>query len=159
MARLGRTPPFVPVIRPGLDHVRRALARLGHPEDRFAAVLIAGTNGKGSVCALVESVLRRAGHRTGLYTSPHLVRREERIRIEGTPVSSALWNRLSRRVAAVREPLTEFEAQTLMAFLAFAEAGVDIAVVEVGLGGRWDATNALPAPEATAITTKGKASP
>ncbi len=149
-----RPPPgFPPVISPGLERVQKALARLGHPEESFASVLVAGTNGKGSVAAMMESVLRRAGHRTGLFTSPHLRDERERIRVVGRPISQRAWNRLARRAAG--RGLTEFEAQTLIAFLHFAEAGVDIAVVEVGLGGRLDATNALPAPEATVITSIG----
>ena len=152
-------PPFPTVIRPGLDRVRRALDVLGHPEESFAAVLVAGTNGNGSVSAMVESGLRCAGHRTGLYTSPHLVSVRERTRIDGNPVGPAAWTRATARVAAVardhRLRLTEFEAQTLAAFLVFERAGVGIAVLEVGLGGRLDAVNAVAAPELSIITSIG----
>lgn len=131
------------------------MGRLGHPEESFAAVLVAGTNGKGSVAALLESALRVAGHRTGLYTSPHLVSCEERVRIDGRKIPAPSWTRLSRRARAAHPGLTEFELQTLIAFLWFAEAAVEIAVLEAGLGGRWDATNATPAPEAAVITSIG----
>jgi dihydrofolate synthase/folylpolyglutamate synthase len=144
-----------PVIHPGLTRVRVALDRLGHPEEAFAGVLIAGTNGKGSVAALAESALRAAGFRTGLYTSPHLVAPEERARVDGRKTPRAVAARLARRARAAARGLTEFEIQTLVAFLWFAEAGVDIAVLEAGLGGRWDATNAFPAPEASVITSIG----
>lgn len=147
--------PAAPVIRPGLTRMRSALARLGHPEEAFAGVLIAGTNGKGSVASLTESALRAAGHRTGLYTSPHLVAAEERARVDGRKIPRAVAARLARRARGAARGLTEFEIQTLVAFLWFAEAGVDIAVLEAGLGGRWDATNAFPAPEASVITSIG----
>ncbi len=148
-----------PGIRLGLDRVRRALELLGHPEDDFAAVLVAGTNGKGSVSAMTESVLHCAGYRTGLFTSPHLVDVRERVRVDGREISAPDWARLLRRVRGAarrgRVGLTEFETEALVAFLHFREKKVEIAVVEVGLGGRLDATNALPAPEATAITSIG----
>ena len=158
----GRSPRpslFPAVIRPGLDRVRHALDRLGHPEESFAAVLVGGTNGKGSVSAMIESGLRHAGVRTGLYTSPHLIHVQERTQIEGTPVTPSVWRRVTARVAQVagshRLRLTEFEAQTLAAFLVFKDAGVEIAVLEVGLGGRLDAVNAVAAPELSVITSIG----
>jgi dihydrofolate synthase/folylpolyglutamate synthase len=150
---------FPKVIRPGLDNVSRALDLLGHPEESFATVLVAGTNGKGSVSAMIESGLRRAGYRTGLYTSPHLVNVRERTQIRGTPVGPAAWVRATHRVAAMarkhRLPLTEFEAQTLASFLEFESRRVEIAVLEVGLGGRLDAVNAVAAPELCVITSIG----
>jgi dihydrofolate synthase / folylpolyglutamate synthase len=146
-------------IRLGLDRVHRMLELLGHPEHSFASVLIAGTNGKGSVSCLVESVLRRSGYSTGLFTSPHLKDVYERVRVQGRSIPPSAWARLSGRVQRLsrrhRVPLTEFEAHTLIAFAYFSEQGVDIAVVEVGLGGRLDATNALPAPEVTVVTSIG----
>jgi dihydrofolate synthase / folylpolyglutamate synthase len=148
-----------PVIELGLERVRRALALLGHPEEEFASVIVAGTNGKGSVCAFLESILRAAGYRTGLFTSPHLIDVRERVRAGSRPIPASDWSRLSRRVRSLmvrhRLRLTEFEAHTLIAFLHFAEQRIDIAVVEVGLGGRLDATNVLPAPEATVVTSIG----
>jgi dihydrofolate synthase/folylpolyglutamate synthase len=140
----------------GLDGTRSLLAALGNPERRFRSVHVAGTNGKGSVAALVERVLREAGHRTGLYTSPHLVDFRERIRVAGRWVDSD-W--LERRLARIQElpegrDRTFFEVATALAFDDFAEQRVEIAVVEVGLGGRLDCTNVLE-PEVCAITRIG----
>lgn len=138
----------------GLDRVREALAALGDPHAAVPAVHVAGTNGKGSVCAMVESVARTAGLRTGLYTSPHLSRFAERIRIGGEMIGDAAFERaLAAALSGVPSPLTFFEALTVAAFVAFRDAGVDLAIVEVGLGGRLDATNVLEAPLCTAITS------
>jgi dihydrofolate synthase / folylpolyglutamate synthase len=148
-----------PAIQLGLHRVRRALEALGHPEREFASIIVAGTNGKGSVSAFLDSVLRRAGRRAGLFTSPHLVSERERVRVDGRKISAADWKRLTRRVAAAasraRVFLTEFETHALAAFCYFREKNIDIAVAEVGLGGRLDAVNALPAPEATVIASIG----
>jgi dihydrofolate synthase/folylpolyglutamate synthase len=153
------SPHFSKEIRPGLNRVIRALDLLGHPEESFASLLVAGTNGKGSVCAMVASSLREAGYRTGLYTSPHLIHPRERVCVNGTPVSSHDWTWAASRVAEVSRKnklaLTEFEAQTLVGFLVFERAGVDLAVLEVGLGGRLDAVNAVAAPELCVITSIG----
>jgi dihydrofolate synthase/folylpolyglutamate synthase len=139
-------------MRLGLEAMESASARFDHPEASFAAVHVAGTNGKGSVSAMVESIARAAGLRTGLYTSPHLCRFAERIRIDGEPIDDATLGALVARALADEATLSFFEAATLAAFLAFREARVDLAVVEVGLGGRLDATNILPRPRAAAIT-------
>ena len=136
----------------GLDRVRAACAELNHPERCFASVHIAGTNGKGSVAAMVDSMARAAGLRVGLYTSPHLARFAERIQIDGEPVSD---DRLLASLEGVLDrfpELTFFETATVTAFAIFAETKIELAVVEVGLGGRLDATNVLEAPRATAIT-------
>ena len=129
-----------------LERVRAALDRLGHPERALPAIHVAGTNGKGSVAALCESVLRAAGHRTGLYTSPHLVDLVERIRAGGATIPRGtvveLVDELRGRLAGLG--LTHFEFVTVLAFVWFARIGVDVAVVEVGLGGRLDATNVVP---------------
>jgi len=138
----------------GLDRVRLALARLADPQKRFAAVQIAGTNGKGSTAAMTEAVLREAGLRTALYSSPHLARFTERIRIAGQEVDGDRLSAMDRLVAATQVPLTYFEVATALAFLAFAEAGVEIAVLETGLGGRLDAVTTCE-PCATAITSIG----
>ncbi|HEY6461138.1 MAG TPA: folylpolyglutamate synthase/dihydrofolate synthase family protein [Polyangiaceae bacterium] len=139
-------------MRLGLEPMTAACAAAGHPERAFPAVHVAGTNGKGSVCAMVEAIARAQGKRTGLYTSPHLCRFAERIRIDGEPVSDeTLAAVLARALDAVPE-LSFFECATLAAFLAFRDAGVDVAVLEVGLGGRLDATNVIPPPRAAAIT-------
>jgi dihydrofolate synthase / folylpolyglutamate synthase len=141
----------------GLERMQAALAELGHPERRFRAVHVAGTNGKGSTCAMVESVLRTAGFRVGLYTSPHLVRFNERIRLEGADISdAALGHRLLQVLqrAPTAAELTYFELGTLVAFWHFAEEAVDFAVLETGLGGRLDATSTC-LPMATAVTRVG----
>ena len=136
----------------GLDRVRLALERLGWPERRFRAVQIAGTNGKGSTAAFLESILRFAGLRTGLFTSPHLCRFSERIRVDGREVEGERLGNFDEAVAATGVPLTYFEISAVLAFLAFAEANVDLAVLETGLGGRLDATTASH-PLACAITS------
>jgi dihydrofolate synthase / folylpolyglutamate synthase len=141
----------------GLERMQAALAELGHPERRLPAIHVAGTNGKGSTCALVEAVLRAAGFRVGLYTSPHLVRFNERIRIGGADIENPV---LGQRLLEVlqRSPtalaLTYFELGTLVAFWHFAEEQVEWGVLETGLGGRLDAT-ATCLPRATAITALG----
>jgi len=138
----------------GLDRMRLALARLGDPQARFAAVQIAGTNGKGSTAAMTEAVLREAGLRTGLYSSPHLARFTERIRIAGREADGDRLAVLDRRIVETGVPLTYFEVATALAFLAMAEAGVEVAVLETGLGGRLDAVTTC-VPCATAITSIG----
>jgi dihydrofolate synthase/folylpolyglutamate synthase len=139
-----------------LERMRAALALRGDPERRFAAVHVAGTNGKGSTAAMVEAVLRASGHRTGLYTSPHLVDFSERVRAGGRAIPRAtvvaLVAELRAALDAAGIALTHFEFVTLLAFEWFARIGVQVAVVEVGLGGRLDATNVLQ-PIATAITS------
>jgi len=139
-------------MRLDLAEMRAACKLYGDPQDAFPVVHVAGTNGKGSVSAMVEAIARRSGKRTGLFTSPHLCRFAERIQIDGTPIgddhlASALAD------ALVRAPdLTFFETATLACFAVFREAKVDIAVLEVGIGGRLDATNVVRAPVAAAIT-------
>jgi dihydrofolate synthase / folylpolyglutamate synthase len=141
----------------GLERMRAALGELAHPELRFPAVHVAGTNGKGSTCAMVEAMLRAAGVRVGLYTSPHLVRFNERIRLGGEDIGDALLGQRLLEVlrrAPTAAQLTYFELGTLVAFWHFAEEAVDWAVLETGLGGRLDAT-ATCLPKATAITALG----
>jgi dihydrofolate synthase/folylpolyglutamate synthase len=136
----------------GLERVRGALAALGEPHRRLPAVQIAGTNGKGSTAAMTESILRAAGVRTGLYTSPHLSRFTERIRVAGREADGDRLAALDARIAATGVPLTYFEVATVLAFLLLAEEGVEIAVLETGLGGRLDAVTTCE-PVATAITS------
>ena len=129
----------------GLENIRTFLSRLGHPENKFRSVLVAGTNGKGSIAVTLAEMLTRSGCRTGLYTSPHLHSFSERIRIDGTVISE---ERIAEMVATMRQqgesiPLTFFEFTTAMALQYFAVEGVDVAILEVGLGGRLDATNAV----------------
>lgn len=137
-----------------LDRMRRLLAAIGRPDRAFLSLHIAGTKGKGSTAHLAEAILREAGYRTGLYTSPHLVDMRERIRLDGTPVSerdfTAAMAALEPELRRLRP--TYFETMTAAAFLLFARKGVEYAVVEVGLGGRLDATNVI-LPAACAITT------
>lgn len=138
----------------GLDRVEDALHALGDPHRELAAVHLAGSNGKGSTAAMVESALRAAGLHTGLTTSPHLCRFAERIRVDGEPLDDASFDRaLGAVLERCRPDLTFFESLTVAAFFAFREARVDVAVLEVGLGGRLDATNVIARPIAAAITT------
>jgi dihydrofolate synthase/folylpolyglutamate synthase len=146
----------------GLQNTATLSAALGHPHRAVPCVHIAGTNGKGSTAAMLESILRTAGLRTGLYTSPHLVRINERIRISGEEISDASFAAAWTRVHEAIESLmasgklashpTYFECVTAMAFLTFAEKKLDFAVYEVGLGGRLDATN-IVVPEVAVITS------
>jgi dihydrofolate synthase/folylpolyglutamate synthase len=134
-------------IKLGLDTMEALLAALGHPERAVRHVVVAGTNGKGSTSTLVATALRAAGHRVGHYTSPHLLRFTERIRIDGaelTPEAAVgLMARVQAAEGACPRPATFFEVVTAMALCAFADAGVELAVLEVGMGGRLDATNAV----------------
>jgi dihydrofolate synthase/folylpolyglutamate synthase len=137
----------------GLHRTRAMMRALGNPQDRYRSIHIAGTNGKGSVAAMSESILRHAGLVTGLYTSPHLVRVEERLRINARQVSPRAFSNLATCIRRTEEsllgkkgldrPLTTFEFLTCCAFLHFAEEKVDIALFEVGLGGKLDATNII----------------
>lgn len=150
-------------MRFGLERVERALAALGHPERAFPILQVAGTNGKGSTCAMAAAALRAAGHRTGLYVSPHLVRFNERIQVDGLPIDDAALGAATEEIrrscpwhegGAPEDRLTYFEFATLLAFLHFARARVDVAVVEVGLGGRLDATSAAT-PRVAAVARIG----
>src|SRR5436305_6725805 len=144
----------------GLDRMREALRLLGDPHLGYPVLHVAGTNGKGSTCAFAEASLRAAGLRTGLYTSPHLVHFCERIRIAGTPISeeqaAQSFEEIVRRVpfALGSEGLTFFEFATAMAFLEFRRERIEVAVVEVGLGGRLDATNVVE-PTVCAVASLG----
>ena len=142
-------------IKLGLDTITALLDGLGHPERRFRSVHVGGTNGKGSTAAIAAAILQAAGYRVGLYTSPHLVELRERIRIDGAMIAedrvAALTEEVRRAAGPSLEP-TFFEYTTAMAFRHFADSGVEVAVVEVGLGGRFDATNILT-PLAAGITT------
>ena len=149
-------------IKLGLDNIRTLLAALDHPERKWKSIHIAGTNGKGSVAAMVERGLRAAGLKTGRYTSPHLDRIEERVALDGQAVDSATFAAVTEQVLSAVDAATAsggltvsptfFEVSTAIAFEIFGRAKVDAAVVEVGLGGRFDATNVLT-PAITAITS------
>lgn len=143
-------------MRPGLARITALLERLGHPERKYPVIHIAGTNGKGSVAAMVSQALMAQGYRVGLTTSPDLGHINERVMINRVPLDPLLWDQWGEEIEALGremdEPPTFFEAVTGLAFLAFARLAVDIAVVEVGLGGRLDATNAVPPPLLSIIT-------
>ncbi len=150
-------------MRFGLERMERALAALGRPDRDLAVLHVAGTNGKGSTCAMAAEALRRAGHRVGLYTSPHLVSFNERIQVDGAPIADG---DLDARVEEIRrtcpwhdsgdesERLTYFEFATLVALLQFARERTSAVVLEVGLGGRFDATNVV-SPRVTAVSRIG----
>lgn len=148
LARIGESAP-----QPRLDATRRAVELLGDPHRAAPVIHLTGTNGKTSTARMIESILRAQGLRTGLLTSPHLVRFTERIRIDGEPIAdeavARIWDEIepfidlvdAELAERVEEPLTFFEALTVLAFAAFADAPVDVVVLEVGMGGEWDSTN------------------
>ncbi len=144
-------------IKPGLKQVEAFLDRLGNPQQGLRAIHVAGTNGKGSTCAILASVLRSAGYSVGLYTSPHLITFNERIRVNDEKISDAEIARFIHKYRPVIEEIdpTFFEVTTAMAFEYFIRKKVDLAVLETGLGGRLDATNVLH-PLMTIITPIGK---
>lgn len=139
----------------GLERMRDFMHALGDPQEKLRYVHIAGTNGKGSACVMTQSILTAAGFRTGLYISPHLDQFNERISIDGETISDADLRRLAARVRATAETLgeepTDFEMITAMAFCYFEEQHCDLVVLEVGMGGRLDATNVISHPEVCAI--------
>jgi dihydrofolate synthase/folylpolyglutamate synthase len=149
-------------IKLGLDNMRVLMAALGHPDRAYPTVHVAGTNGKGSVSAMVERAIGAAGYRTGLYTSPHLDRLEERVAIDGDPIAAEAFDACAREVFASLDAAradgrlavmpTFFEVTTAIALALFRTERVDVAVIEVGLGGRFDATNVIT-PRAAAITS------
>lgn len=142
-------------MKPGLDAIRGTCAALGDPQKSFSAIHIAGTNGKGAVCAMLDAALRASGLRVGRYTSPHLVKLNERFFLDGAPIGDDALSAAAEKVAKVAPAdLTFFEALTAVAFLVYADAKVDYAVLETGLGGRLDATNVC-VPELCVITRIG----
>jgi dihydrofolate synthase/folylpolyglutamate synthase len=152
-------------IKLGLENIATLCAALGDPQDRFPSVHVAGTNGKGSVSAVLAGIMKEHGFRTGLYTSPHLACVEERIRIDGAAIPPRRFRELLTGLKAAIDGLmaggrlayhpTYFEVLTALAFLEFAERNVDVAVLEVGMGGRFDATNVVR-PLVSVITTIAK---
>ncbi len=150
--------PSLPGIDLSLDRMVRLLAELGNPQDRLPPVIhLAGTNGKGSTLAFLRAIYQAAGYRVHAYTSPHLVRFNERIVLAGEEITNAVLEPLLERIhAAARDiPVTFFEATTAAALLAFAEHAGDVVLLETGLGGRLDATNVVAAPALTVITPIG----
>ena len=149
--------PMFPLLNRGikydLDRMKEAVSLCGHPEGSFLSIHTAGTNGKGSTCAYIESVLRAAGYKTGLFTSPFIRDFEEQFKINGDDIKDDLWlealGDLEKIIA--RAELSFFEASTLLAFEVFRRSGVEYAVIETGMGGRLDATNII-VPEVSVIT-------
>lgn len=146
-------------VRLGLEAIQALLENLGNPQEQVPIVHVAGTNGKGSVCAYVASIVQAAGYRVGRYTSPHLVDWTERICVDGEPIAPEALAALLQRITVVarsQTPVpTQFEIMTAAAFLHFAQQEVDLAVVEVGLGGRLDSTNVCDQPLVSVITSIG----
>lgn len=144
---------------PGLSRISALLDLMGHPERRCRFIHVAGTNGKGSTCAMLASIFRKAGYRTGLYTSPYLIDFNERIEVDGTMISNDELREVTEYVRPLADSLadkpTEFELITAIGFEYFAKRACDIVVCEVGMGGEFDATNVIPAPEAAIICNIG----
>ena len=145
--------------KPGLERIAALLEKLGDPQKQLRFVHIAGTNGKGSCAAMTASILKAAGYKTGLYTSPYLYRFNERMQIGGKQIPDDTLAQLVARVKPIAEAMddhpTEFELMTAVAMLWYAEERCDVVVLEVGLGGRFDATNIIDAPEAAVIMNIG----
>src|SRR5262249_23640572 len=141
-----------------LERMEHALALIGNPHHRLRAIHVAGTKGKGSVCAMLDSCLRAAGYRVGLYTKPHLVNLSERTRIDGSQIAPSRMLDYIERLRAIYEDaglgLTFFEFTVALMFLYFADEKVDLAVIETGLGGRLDSTNVVH-PMLSVITPIG----
>ena len=141
----------------GLDRISRLLELLGNPQDELKVVHVAGTNGKGSTCAMLSSILTHAGYKTGLFTSPHLIEYTERMKINGQDISKEDFSDILFKVLKIAErnniPVTEFEILTAMGFLYFKEQNTNVVILETGLGGRLDATNVIKNPLVSVITT------
>jgi len=142
--------------RPGLERIEELLSLLGNPERKLRFIHVAGTNGKGSFCSMCDSVLRKAGYKTGLYTSPYIERFNERITIDGSPISDGELSEITTYVRGFADTMedapTEFELITAVAMVAFEKNGCDPVVLEVGMGGRLDATNVIREPIISVIT-------
>jgi len=141
-------------IKVGLEHTNELLRRCGSPHRGLKTIHIAGTNGKGSTAAMIQAILRESGLKVGLYTSPHLIRFNERIRINGLPISDEYIIEFMAQFNSVIDAVeaTFFEATTVLALHYFSNQEVDVAVIETGLGGRLDSTNVID-PELTIITS------
>lgn len=142
--------------RPGLERISVLCEKLGHPERDLRFIHVGGTNGKGSFCCMLANILKEAGYRTGLYTSPYIERFNERMQIDGHPIDDEELATLTEQVKAVADtmddPPTEFELITALCFLYFRDHHCDYVVLEVGLGGRLDSTNIIPSPLLAVIT-------
>ena len=142
-------------IKPGLGRVRSLCEALGNPQHKLRFIHVAGTNGKGSTCTMLAEICAAAGLKTGLYTSPYVIEFRERMQVNGAMIPEddlARWTKTLREIAkTLPDPITEFEFITALAFAWFCEQGCDIVVLEVGLGGRLDATNVIPPPLVSVI--------
>ena len=131
----------------GLERIAAVLECFGNPQDNLKYIHVAGTNGKGSVCAILDSILREAGYKTGLYTSPHIYEYTERIKVSGVEISkedfAGYFEKVYRKTQEIDTYLTEFEILTVIMFLYFADNNVDVVILETGMGGRFDATNVI----------------
>ena len=145
--------------RLGLDRTRELLRRLGNPQKTLKFVHVAGTNGKGSACAMLAYILRAAGYRTGLYTSPYISRFNERMQVDGEEISDDSLARITSEVRPAADAMddhpSQFELVTAVAMRFFAAARCDAVVLEVGLGGEKDSTNVIDCPEAAVIMNIG----
>jgi len=143
----------------GLNRITALLEKMGNPQDRLKFIHIAGTNGKGSTAAMTASILRKAGYRTGLYTSPYIYRFHERIQLDGEQISDADLIEVTEYVKSFAESMaetpTEFELVCAIAFEYYKRKSADIVVLEVGMGGEFDATNVIKTPEVAVITNIG----
>ena len=141
--------------RLGMDRIRELMQRLGNPQEKLKFVHVAGTNGKGSTCAYLSSILKEAGYKTGLFTSPYIQEFNERIRVNGENISDDELRQATLTVKEAADAMsdhpTEFELMTAVALVHFASVACDICIMEVGMGGRLDSTNVIPAPEACVI--------
>ena len=142
--------------KPGLERIRELCQGLGNPQNDLKFLHVGGTNGKGSFCAMTDAVLREAGYKVGLYTSPYILRFNERMRINGACIPDDTLARLTKKAKTVADKMTdkptEFELITAIAFDYFKEEKCDIVILEVGMGGRLDATNIIEKPELSVIT-------
>jgi dihydrofolate synthase/folylpolyglutamate synthase len=145
---------YKPDINLGLGRVESLLGKMDNPHKKIKTVHVGGTNGKGSVCAMISSILQEAGYKVGMYTSPHLIDFRERIKINNRSISKEDLVRLAEGIKPLVDDQTRFEIATSLAFQYFLEEGVDVAVIEVGLGGRLDSTNVLE-PMVSVITNVG----
>lgn len=143
----------------GLSRITELMNLLGNPQDRLSIIHVAGTNGKGSTCAMLDSILRKQGYVTGLFTSPHLVKYNERIRVNGSDISDEdfirFTNVLSEVITKMDDKPTVFERLTALAFLYFEEKKCDVVILEVGMGGEYDSTNVVKTPVLSVITSIG----
>lgn len=139
-------------IKLGLERIEDALEKLGNPQDKLKCIHVAGTNGKGSVCAIIATILKKSGIKVGLYTSPHIFEYTERIKINNEDISKEDFAKYVEKVCALNCDLTEFEVLTAVMFKYFADNDVDVVVLETGLGGRFDATNVIKSNLCAIIT-------